>query len=174
MPSSSTPSGLSSTLKVFVAGLEWSEVRSFYGHLEDEEIYIVRQNDDGESSVTFGDGSLGRRLDTGAAVVAYYRFGGGAAMPPPGSISQVAKPIAGLKGVRGPVGAYGGADAEPLASLRKYAPRSALLLGRAVSLPDLEAAAASYTGCVRWRPSGAGVRDSRCPRPTSGIWRTAI
>ena len=50
---------------------------------------------------------------------------------------------------------YGGADEEAASSLQEFAPRSALLLGRAVSLPDLEAAAASYAGvravAAEWR-----------------------
>ncbi len=158
-PSESTPSGLTSTLKVYVDGLQWSEVPSFYSHAPDDEIYIVRENDKNESTVAFGDGLLGRRLSTGASVVASYRHGGGAAMPPAGSITQIAKPSKGLKGVRSPVAPYGGADAEPADSLQKYAPRSALLLGRAVSLADFEAAAASYSGvravAAEWRWSTA-------------------
>lgn len=154
-PSESTPSRLTSTLSVYVDRLRWSEVPSFYGHTSQEEIYIVRQNDKNESIVTFGDGILGRRLSTGAVVAAYYRKGGGAAMPPAGSITQIAKPVPGLKNVRSPVAPYGGADAEAAGSLQKYAPRSALLLGRAISLADLEAAAASYSGvraaAAEWR-----------------------
>lgn len=154
-PSENTPSGLTSTLKVYVDGLQWIEVPSFFGHRPEDEIYIVRQNDKNESVVTFGDGVLGRRLNTGVTVVAYYRFGGGGAMPPAGSITQIAKPAKGLKSVRGPVAPYGGADEEAASSLQKFAPRSALLLGRAVSLPDLEAAAASYAGvravAAEWR-----------------------
>ena len=154
-PSENTPSGLSNTLRVYVDGLQWTEVPTFYGRRPEDEVYIVRQNDKKESVVTFGDGVRGRRLPTGVGVVAYYRHGSGAAMPPAGSITQVAKPVKGLKSVRSPVAPYGGADAEPAKDLQKYAPRSALLLGRAVSLLDLEAAAASYSGvravAAEWR-----------------------
>ena len=167
-PSEGTASGLTSTLKVYVDGLQWTEVPSFYRRSEQDEVYIVRENDKSEAIVTFGDGVSGRRLSTGSKVTANYRFGGGAAMPPPGSITQVAKPVKGLKGVRNPVAAYGGADAEPTDSLQKFAPRSALLLGRAVSLADLEAAAASYSGvravAAEWRWS------SRLQLPAAHIW----
>ncbi len=170
-PSPNTPSGLASTLKLYVDGLQWTEVPSFYGLRPEDEVYIVRQNDKDESVVTFGDGLLGRRLRTGAVVVAYYRQGGGAAMPPAGSITQVAKPVKGLKGVRSPVAAFGGADAEPGDSLQKYAPRSALLLGRAVSLADLEAATASYAGvravAADWRWS------SDLQVPAAHVWYLA-
>ncbi|MBA3357654.1 MAG: hypothetical protein H0U18_17285 [Pyrinomonadaceae bacterium] len=170
-PAESTPSGLTSTLKVYVDGLQWTEVTSFYGHRPEDQIYIVRQNDKNESIITFGDGVLGRRLSTGSSVVAYYRHGGGAAMPPAGSITQLAKPFKGLKSVRSPVAPFGGADAEPADSLQKYAPRSALLLGRAVSLADLEAAAASYAGvravAAEWRWS------SELQVPAAHIWYLA-
>jgi hypothetical protein len=116
----------------------------------------VRQNDDGESTITFGDGVRGSRLLTGANnVVAGYRFGAGKATPPVGSIHQLGKPVKGIKSVRNPVAATGGDDAEPASGLRTYAPRSALLLGRAVSILDMEAAAASAAGVravrAEWR-----------------------
>lgn len=171
VPSETTPSGLASTLKIYVDGLQWSEVSNFYGRRSDEEIYIVRQNDKNESVVTFGDGVLGRRLSTGAPVVAYYRHGGGSKMPPAGSITQLAKPVKGLKSVRNPVASYGGADEEASSSLQKFAPRSALLLGRAVSLADFEAAAASFAGvravAAEWRWS------AELQVPAAHIWYLA-
>jgi hypothetical protein len=58
--------------------------------------------------------------------------------------------------------AFGGADAESPRELAVYAPRSALLLGRAISLPDLEAAAASVPGVqaarAMWRWDHGGMR----------------
>jgi hypothetical protein len=170
-PSENTPSGLSSSLKVYVDGLQWTEVKSFFGQKEDAQIYTVRQNDKNESVVTFGDGVHGKRLSTGSSVVAYYRHGGGSKMPPTDSITQLAKPVKGLKTVRSPVQPYGGADEEPANSLQKFAPRSALLLGRAVSLSDLEAAAASYAGvravAAEWRWSSA------LQVPAAHIWYLA-
>ena len=170
-PSENTPSGLSSSLKVYIDGLQWTEVKSFFGQKEDAQIYIVRQNDKNESVVTFGDGIHGKRLSTGSSVVAYYRHGGGSKMPPTDSITQLAKPVKGLKSVRSPVPPYGGADEEPANSLQKFAPRSALLLGRAVSLTDLEAAAASYAGvravAAEWRWSSA------LQVPAAHIWYLA-
>jgi hypothetical protein len=150
------PDSVISTLKVYVSGLLWSEVPSFFGAGPDDQVYIVRQNDDGESLVTFGDGIRGCRLTSGVNnVVAYYRFGAGKASPPAGSIHQMAKPVKGVASVRNPVAASGGDDAEPASGLRTYAPRSALLLGRAISIPDMEAAAASVAGVravrAEWR-----------------------
>lgn len=170
-PSESTPSGLTSSLKVYVDGLQWTEVKTFYAQDKDAQVYVVRQDDKNESVVTFGDGTLGKRLSTGSLVVAYYRQGGGAKMPPTDSITQLAKPVKGLKSVRSPVSPYGGADEEPSNSLQKFAPRSALLLGRAVSLADLEAAAASYAGvravAAEWRWS------SELQVPAAHVWYLA-
>jgi hypothetical protein len=133
-----------STLKVYVDGLLWSEAPSFYGAGSTSQIYIVRQDDAGTSSVIFGDPAC--RLNSGSNVVAYYRYGAGKASPPAGSIQQLGKAFKGVTSVRNPVAAAGGDDAEPAGNMRTYAPRSALLLGRAISLADMEAAAASVGG----------------------------
>jgi hypothetical protein len=148
--------GVASTLKVYVGGVLWTEVPTFFGAAPDAQVYIVRQNDDGESIITFGDGIRGARLITGSNnVIASYRYGAGKASPPAGSIHQLAKPVKGIKSVRNPVMASGGDDAELAGGLRTYAPRSALLLGRAISIQDMEAAAASVGGVravrAEWR-----------------------
>src|SRR5260370_39618238 len=74
--SASTDSGTQTTLQIRVNDLLWTEVPYFYGHGPDELIYIVRQDNSGVSTVTFGDGKTGSRLPTGSAnVSATYRFG---------------------------------------------------------------------------------------------------
>jgi hypothetical protein len=145
-PTSAEPNGVQSALTIRVRDILWREVPTFFGAGSDELIFIVRQDDDGESWVTFGDGELGARLPTGASVIASYRFGAGAASPPAGSVTQLAKPVKGVTAVRNPVPAAGGADREPAAQVRVYAPRSALLFGRAVSIKDMEALAAGQPG----------------------------
>ena len=51
---------------------------AFSGAGPQDEVYIVRQNEDGESIVTFGDGETGARLPSGVKnVTASYRFGAG-------------------------------------------------------------------------------------------------
>ena len=138
---------------------------SFYGVSKDVQVYIVRENDRGETVVTF-DGRRASPLPTGTGnVIATYRFGAGAAAPPAGSITQIAKPVPGLTSVRNPVAAAGGADAEGPDSLRTSAPKSALLLGRAVSIQDMEAVAPwRCPACALFTSSGAGTA------PSSGQW----
>ena len=164
--------GVASTLRVWVDGLQWSEVQSFFGCGPDAKVYIVRQDDEGASIVTFGDGVRGARLPSGVDnVVATYRFGAGAACPPAGSITQMVEPVPGLAQVLSPVAAGGGADAESAASIRTLAPRSALLLGRAISLEDFEVAARATPGVVTARAdwSWENVRQ----RPLLKVWVVA-
>ena len=51
-----------------------------------------------------------------------------------------------LKSVKNPVAASGGADAETIEGLRTFAPKSALILGRVVSIQDFEAVVLSFAG----------------------------
>lgn len=141
----SAPDGRRSTLEIRVNGLLWSEVPSFFGVGSDEEVYTVRRDpESGESIVTFGNGEMGARLPTGVQIVASYRYGAGAAAPPANSITQLARPVPGILGLENPVAAGGGADGDSPKDLRRNAPDSALLLGRAVSLQDFEALAREF------------------------------
>lgn len=168
-PTAGNDSGVASTLKIYVSGVRWTEVRSFFGAPSTAEVYIVRQDDDGESTITFGDGVRGSRPATGSNnIVASYRFGAGKASPPAGSIHQLGKAIKRVKSVRNPVASSGGDDAESANGLRIYAPRSALLLGRVVSIQDMEVAAATVGGV---RAVSAEWRWNKLrQRPVVQIW----
>jgi hypothetical protein len=168
-PAAANESGVSAALAVWVDGVRWEEVASFFAQPADAHVFVARQDDEDKTTVTFGDGINGSRLPTGQDnVVASYRFGAGAASPSAGSITQVVQPQAGLQGVVNPVAAAGGADAERAEQIRTLAPRSALLLGRAVSIQDMEAAAARVPGVVaavaEWRWEG------RRQRPVVKVW----
>ena len=153
--------GYASTLRVRVGGVLWREVPTFFGATSDDQVYIVRHDDEGETYVTFGGGA---RAGTAAPILAEYRFGAGAAQPPAGAVTQLAKPVAGLKKVKNLLPAYGGADAESPRELAAGAPRSALLLGRAISLLDLQAATAAVPGVraatATWRMDEAGLQPA--------------
>lgn len=161
--------GVVSTLTVWVDGLSWTEAQSFFGQGPGAQIYVVRQDDDGASTVAFGDGVRGARLPTGSGnVVASYRFGAGAASPPAGSITQIAKPVTGLAQVISPVAAGGGADAEDADSIRTLAPRSALLLGRAISIEDFEVAARATPGVITAHADWTW--EDKRQRPVVKVW----
>src|SRR5262249_55219646 len=129
--------GFKSTISVTVGGQPWTEVASFYGQPPDATVFVTREDDDGSTRVTFGDGVNGARLPTGTNnVVATYRIGAGAASPAAGKLTVIAQSYPGLRAVLNPAAVGGGADADPPDKVRRYAPRSVLTFGRAVSVFD--------------------------------------
>jgi hypothetical protein len=163
------PNGRRSALEVRVNAIKWREAPSFFGVGPDDEVYIVRQNDEGESVVTFGDGVSGARLPTGVDnITATYRFGAGAAKPPAGAISQLARPVEGLRRIVNPVAAGGGADADQPNDVRKNASNSAMILGRAVSIADFEALAREFGGVINAHAEWAW--DESCQRAVVMVW----
>lgn len=55
----------------------------------------------------------------GAWVVGSYFFGAGAAAPPACTITQMVTPVKGVTALVNPISAYGGADAEDEAQMKK-------------------------------------------------------
>jgi hypothetical protein len=125
-------------IQIRVNGELWKEAPSFYGRGSTELIYTLRQNDDGETTVMFGDGRTGARIPTGAMnVVARYRTGLGLAGRVKADQLSIAleRPV-GLRSVSNPLPADGGADPEPLANMRAAAPTTVRTFRRAISLDD--------------------------------------
>jgi uncharacterized phage protein gp47/JayE len=144
--------GYSSTVRVWVDGIEWREVQSFYGQARDEHVFVTVEDQSGNTHVLFGDGEQGARLPTGSGnVTATYRYGAGADAPPAGTLTKALRPPQGLLEISNPVGVGGGADAQRADFLRINAPASVLALDRAISADDYEAIAASAPGVTRAR-----------------------
>ena len=154
--------GYSSTVVLRVGGRYWTEVPTLYGHGPDEQVFETWVDDEGATHVRT------TRLPTGAAVVATYRVGSGAAVPPVGALSQVLTSVPNLRSVRNPVVPVGGADPEPAADVRWLAPRSVLTFGRAISSDDYAAVAAAAPG-VR-RASAVLEWDAAEQRPTVHVY----
>ena len=112
--SADTPTGSASTLKVYVNEVLWEEVPFFYGRGPTERIYITRRDDEGRTTIRFGDGISGARLPTGQNNVrAEYRKGiglGGLART--GQLSLLMSRPLGLKGVLNPEAAQEAEDPE--------------------------------------------------------------
>jgi len=139
-----------STLHVFVDNVEWHEVRSFLNCGPQSRAFTVRHDDDQQTFITFGDGVHGARLPSGVSnIVATYRFGSGKAAPPAGAVTQIARPVIGLRAVRSPVAATEGRDPEGPDELRSAGPKSALLFDRAVSARDFEIVAGQQAGVIK-------------------------
>ena len=65
-------------VEIYVDGDLWEMASSFFGHKNDDSIYIVRRDTDGHLYIQFGDGVSGRRLPTGTNnIVAKKRSGAG-------------------------------------------------------------------------------------------------
>jgi hypothetical protein len=138
--------GYSSTVRVWVNGIEWHEVPNFYGRAAGAHVFVTREDEQGQTRVQF------LQLPSGVNnVVADYRYGSGAAVPPAGTLSVLTRPFPGLSSVNNPVPPAGGSDPDPSARVRTYAPRSVLTFGRAVSADDYEAIAAQAPGVARTR-----------------------
>jgi predicted phage baseplate assembly protein len=149
---------LVSSLKIWVNGVAWREAPTLYNVAPGTPVYMVRTDIDGAATITFP------LLPTGAGnVVANYRFGAGAAAPPAGAVRQIARPVPGVLSVSNPLAAYGGQDAEAPNRIRRYGPRTALRLGRAVSLVDMEAIAAGTPGVRAARATWTWSRTMQRP-----------
>ncbi|SEO03731.1 putative baseplate assembly protein [Nitrosospira multiformis] len=159
----------SSSVRVWVNDVEWTEVQSFFGQPSNAQVFITHEDDQGKTHVIFGDGEFGTRLPTGVNnIVASYRYGSGADTPAPGTLTVVLKPQPGLQSIRNPVAVGGGSDPDPPAKLRRLAPRSVLTFNRAVSADDYEAIASQALGVTRAK---AGlVFDFLEQRPRVTVW----
>lgn len=146
-----TPDGSASTLKVYVNEVLWQEVPFFYGHGPTERIYITRLDDEGRTTIRFGDGLSGARLPTGQNNVrAEYRKGTGlGGLVQAGQLSLLMSRPLGLKGVVNPEAAQGAEDPELRDDARTNAPLTVLTLERAVSLQDYEDFARTFSGVAK-------------------------
>jgi hypothetical protein len=163
-PASKSGDDYSSTVRVWVNGVEWLEVRNFYGQPKAAQIFLTREDEQGNTHVVFNG-----RLPTGVDnVVANYRYGAGAAVPDPGALGVVLQPQPGLKSIVNPVAPGGGADADPPGKIKRLAPLSVMSFGRAVSLEDYQVIAETAPGVAR--ATAAYVFDPRSQRPGVTVW----
>ncbi|PUA29335.1 MAG: hypothetical protein B0W54_01670 [Cellvibrio sp. 79] len=128
-------------LEIYVDGIRWSRVETLFNSGPNCQVYIVREDADGNSLVQFGDGKTGARLASGYNnVSAIYRQGIGAHGPlKAGSKPQATDKLTDLDKVYLPADVTTGADPETAANARLAAPAKLQSLGRLVSIADYEA-----------------------------------
>ncbi|HEX7756965.1 MAG TPA: putative baseplate assembly protein [Niabella sp.] len=146
--SAASSSGIQSTLEIRVNNLLWKEVDYFLDHGPDERIYITRRDNEGNTTVIFGDGITGARVPSGSQnIKATYRKGiGTAGLVAANQLSQlVTKPL-GVKSAVNPVAPAGAEDPEDLAAARNNAGLTIRALDRIVSLQDYEDFARAFAG----------------------------
>lgn len=149
--SAENPQGAASTLQVRVNQVLWQEVTSFFGHGPDEHIYLARTDDDGKTTVQFGDGRTGARVPTGQENVrAAYRKGMGVeGLVAEGQLSLLLTKPLGLRGVINPVAAGDAAGPESRDDVRRNAALPIRTLDRIVTLRDYEDFARAFAGIAK-------------------------
>lgn len=139
--------GYRSTIQLWVDGIQWQEVSTLYDQPADAQVFVTWEDDEQKTHIRFGS-----RLPTGTDnIVATYRIGSGSETPDPGEISIIVKPLENLRKVVSAASLTSGSDPDPAEQIRKYAPRSVLTFGRAVSGDDYEVIAAQAPGVTRAR-----------------------
>ncbi len=143
-----TPAGAESTLKVYVNDVRWHEAESQVALSPGDRKYITQTDNEGKTTVVFGDGQRGARPPTGSENIrATYRSGIGQ----PGNVAAdqisllVSRPL-GVKGVINPRRASGGADPETRDQARRNAPLAVMALDRLVSVQDYADFARTFAG----------------------------
>jgi hypothetical protein len=151
--SASNSSGVDSTLKLFVNDIQWRESDSLAGLSPIDRNFITKTDDEGKTTVTFGNGREGARLPTGVEnIKAEYRNGiGKGGNVKAGQISLLTTRPLGVKGVINPLRASGGADKETRNQARRNAPLAVQALDRLVSVQDYEDFARVYAGVGKAR-----------------------
>ncbi|MDY6795808.1 MAG: putative baseplate assembly protein [Actinomycetota bacterium] len=155
----STTSGARSTLTVRVGvvkwgrevreyGIEWEQLASLHNIGPGKQGYIVRHDDNGDVSITFGDGKQGACLPSGQEnVVATYRSGIGAdGEVAADSIKLLKAGPLGIRGVINPIESSGSQEPETRDNARDNAPRTVLTMDRIVSLQDYEDFTRTFAG----------------------------
>lgn len=162
--SASSAAGTETTLKVYVNDILWHEAETFFGHLPEERIYVTRLDNDGKTTITFGDGTTGSRLPTGREnIKAIYRKGIGlGGLVNANQLSQLLTRPLGVKAAVNPIASAGAADPERLDEARSNAPLALLTLGRIVSLQDYEDFARAFAGIEKSLATWTWRKQRRC------------
>jgi len=143
-------------LEIFVNGQLWKRVESFFDRGVDEQIYIIREDSNGDSWVQFGDGKTGLRLPSGIDnVTAIWRTGVGAnGLLKEGTAVQLSGRIDRFDKALLHLGAVGGSQQETGDHAKNCATGKIQSLDRIVSLKDFEMETLSIPGIkkvlARW------------------------
>jgi len=155
------PSGVDSTLKIYVNEVQWHESNTLFGLQARDRRFVTQTDDEGKTAVIFGNGREGVRLPTGIENVrAVYRNGiGKGGNVKAEQISLLSTRPLGAKEVINPLIASGGADKETRDQARKHAPLAVMALDRLVSVQDYEDFTRVFAGIGKAR--AAGLSDGR-------------
>jgi hypothetical protein len=155
------PSGVDSTLAVFVNDVRWREAETLVGLGSRDRRFVTATDDDDNTAVIFGNGREGARPPTGIENVrVVYRSGiGKGGNVKADQISLLATRPLGVKEVVNPLPASGGADRETRDQARRNAPLAVMALDRLVSVQDYQDFTRVFAGIGKAR--AAELSDGR-------------
>ena len=141
----SAKGGRRSSLRLWIDGIEWREVRSLFTAGPDDRVFTVRLDAEGKATITTGGEGFGKAAPLGVRnVYALYRFGAGEPAPGPNRIRQIDAPIPGLRRGFNVTPAFGGASADEPDNIRFNAPATSATFDRAISAGDYAALARDW------------------------------
>ena len=127
----------------------WTKVDRLEDASDDDRAFILERQTDGSTVVVFGDGLTGEIPALHSQVFSSYRVGGGAGNVPANTVKVMVEPVLPTIGVNNPQPAYGGRNAESLASIRVNAARSFRARDRAVTLYDYMSMAKAWPNIAK-------------------------
>jgi hypothetical protein len=134
------------TLRLLVDGIEWKSVPSFYGRGPNERGYIIRIDENGDTTITFGDGENGALLPRGIDnIKANYRVGiGTEGMMKAGQLRILLDKPCWIRSVTNPLATTNARDPESISEAREKTSPNLTTIGRSTSLKDLENHTSEY------------------------------
>jgi hypothetical protein len=128
----------------------WRPQRDLLNSDQSARDFVAECNEAGAARLRFGDGRLGQLPPLVTALKAVYRVGNGrAGNVGAGAINSIGGALTGVKSVRNPLPATGGADPESLEQVRQFAPHAFRVQERAVTAADYAAMAERHPGIQR-------------------------
>jgi predicted phage baseplate assembly protein len=142
------PSGVRSTIAVYVNNVQWQEKPTLAGASPKDNVFTTSTDASSKTTVIFGNGESGALPPTGVQnITAIYRSGIGAAgNVDANQISMLVSQPLGVKSVLNPLPATGGAGPESIAQARGNAPLAVMSLDRLVSVDDYANFTRTYAG----------------------------
>jgi len=146
-----TASGVEPTLEVRVDKIKWERVESLLFAGPEDRVYTTRIDQDGVTTIGFGDGINGARPPAGRdnVRVTYRKTHGLEGRVAAGQLNILMSQPLGVREVMNPFPAEGGADPENINAIRENAPLICRTLERTVSLMDYEDFARGYAGIAK-------------------------
>ncbi|MBD2773366.1 putative baseplate assembly protein [Iningainema tapete] len=143
-----TAAGAASTLEIRVNDIRWHETESLAELKPQDRNFITLTDDEGKTTVIFGNGEQGARPPSGIEnIKAVYRTGiGKRGNVKAEQVSLLATRPLGVRSVINPLPATGGADPESRDQARRNAPLAVMALDRLVSVQDYIDFARTFAG----------------------------